>query len=260
NNEKVDFQDHPNWIPQVFPKSKVLVVGANGGIGKAVIDMLLQGPSCIIGYHHSNKSSKIPESTEQHRIIDLCYSLKNDTDCHKLVDSFNSKAKGIDNLVVLSGGISRHAHFKELSGDDWEADIQLNLNIPFYLARRALNHMHHGSIVLLGTESALHGGGSTSLAYSTAKRGIECLVQGLSREGAKNDTLVNGVRPGFIQSGFHQRWQGYDMEKLKQRADLIPLKRAGTPKEVSALIIYLLSGWSRFITGQMFSITGGDWL
>ena len=44
------------------------------------------------------------------------------------------------------------------------------------------------------------------------------------------------------------------------RIDLIPIKRAGHPDEVSALILYLLSGWSQYITGQMFAITGGDWL
>jgi NAD(P)-dependent dehydrogenase (short-subunit alcohol dehydrogenase family) len=50
---------------------------------------------------------------------------------------------------------------------------------------------------------------------------------------------------------------GKDLEK---RAELVPLKRGGHPDEAAALIVYLLSGWSQFITGQMLALTGGDWL
>jgi len=72
--------------------------------------------------------------------------------------------------------------------------------------------------------------------------------------------LVNGIRAGFIKTGFHERWQGKTEQDIKKRAEMIPLQRAGEPEEAAALIIYLLSGWSGFITGQMLSITGGDWL
>jgi NAD(P)-dependent dehydrogenase (short-subunit alcohol dehydrogenase family) len=117
-----------------------------------------------------------------------------------------------------------------------------------------------GSIVLTGTESALHGGSPTSFPYGVAKRGIECLVQGLAREGAPHGVTVNGVRPGFIASGFHERWLGKSPAALANRAAMVPMQRAGTPEEVAALITYLLSDWARYITGQMLAVTGGDWL
>jgi NAD(P)-dependent dehydrogenase (short-subunit alcohol dehydrogenase family) len=72
--------------------------------------------------------------------------------------------------------------------------------------------------------------------------------------------LVNGVRLGFIRSGFHERWQNKSQEDIERRVQMIPLKRAGEPEEAAALIAYLLSGWAKFITGQMFALTGGDWL
>ena len=117
-----------------------------------------------------------------------------------------------------------------------------------------------GRIVLNGTESALHGGSAQSLPYAVAKRGTECLVQGLAREGAPENILVNGVRLGYISSGFHERWHERSEGDMANRAALVPLKRGGLPEEVAALIIYLLSGWASFITGQMLPITGGDWL
>ena len=111
-----------------------------------------------------------------------------------------------------------------------------------------------------GTGSALHGGSAQSFPYAIAKRGTECMIQGLAREGAPENILVNGVRLGFISSEFHERWHEKTEDDLKARADLVPLKRAGDPDEAAALMIYLLSGWSSFITGQMFPLTGGDWL
>ena len=117
-----------------------------------------------------------------------------------------------------------------------------------------------GQIILVGTESAIHGGSPTSLAYGVAKRGIECLVLGLAREGSRNNILVNGIRLGFIRSGFHKRWQNITEDDLFNRENLVLLKRAGAPEEAAAMMIYLLSGWSKFITGQMIPVTGGDWL
>ncbi|MBT6361404.1 MAG: SDR family oxidoreductase, partial [Rhodospirillaceae bacterium] len=99
-----------------------------------------------------------------------------------------------------------------------------------------------------------------SFPYAIAKRGTEALVQGLAREGAPHDILVNGLRFGFITSGFHERWHEKTEDDLTERANLVPLKRGGHPDEAAALMIYLLSGWARFITGQMIPLTGGDWL
>ena len=65
---------------------------------------------------------------------------------------------------------------------------------------------------------------------------------------------------GFIESGFHQRWHNRSEAQMAERADLVPLKRGGHPDEAAALMIYLISGWALFITGQMIPLTGGDWL
>lgn len=250
----------PNWVPKLEDHKRILVTGASGGIGCSLISMLEENRDCILGFHAS--TATMPAATDS--LIPLKKQLNCEEDCQILIDEFAKKAQGIDGLVVLVGGISNSTHWKNLSSDEWRRDLILNLDIPFFLSRIAMQYMiqqnQGGSIILYGTESALHGGSPTALPYAVAKRGIECLVQGLAREGAKYGITVNGIRPGFIASGFHERWQGKNDDDLQKRAEMIPLKRAGTPEEVAALTIYLLSGWSRFITGQMFAITGGDWL
>ena len=142
--------------------------------------------------------------------------------------------------------------------------MAVNLNQPFYRARAAMAHLkkqgNGGRILLTGTESALHGGSAQSFPYAIAKRGTECMVQELAREGAPDGILVNCLRFGFIMSGFHQRWHAKTDEDLEKRAQMVPLKRGGDPDEAAAWMICLLSGWAGFITGQMIPLTGGDWL
>ena len=98
------------------------------------------------------------------------------------------------------------------------------------------------------------------MPYAMTKLATECMVQGMARDGAPDGILVNGVRFGYITSGFHQRWSGRDASFMEERAKLVPLKRGGDPAEAAALVCYLLSDWAGFITGQMFALTGGDWL
>ena len=117
-----------------------------------------------------------------------------------------------------------------------------------------------GRIIFTGTESALHGGSANSFPYAIAKRGTECLVQGLAREGAQDNILINGLRLGYIASGFHERWHQRTKKEMGERAEMVPLKRGGNPEEVAGLVIFLLSEYGSFITGQMLPITGGDWL
>lgn len=251
----------PGWMPRVPDGMRILIAGASGGLGSALADMLVAGSDCVIGAH-GNSSAYDAKGAEN--VIALHSALESEADCMSLVDDFCDAAGGIDALVALNGRLHFADHWKDQPEADWRGDIDANLNMPFFLARAAMAKMTAqgagGRIVLNGTESALHGGSAQSFAYAIAKRGTECMVEGLAREGAAASVLVNGVRFGYIASGFHQRWSGRSAEDMEKRRELVPLKRGGDPAEAAALMIYLLSGWSSYITGQMFALTGGDWL
>ena len=134
----------PDWVPQVKQNSKILVIGASGGIGKALVKLLLKGPKCVIGFHRSSSVITNDSADLEHDIIDLKHTLTCDKECHNLVDIFTKKANGIDCLVVLCGGIRNPNHWKKINEKDWNEDIKLNLNLPFFLARAAMEKMNNG--------------------------------------------------------------------------------------------------------------------
>ncbi len=250
----------PDWTPRVPDGFRLLVIGASGGLGRALVPMVTRNSDCIVGAHYNSHAIEWNDG----KVLPLQKTLSTEADCVELVEEFKGEAGGIDGLVVLSGRLTAAAHWDELNDEEWQRDVHDNLNIPFFLSRAALRKMKDqqtgGRIILNGTESALHGGSPHSFPYAVAKRGIEAMVQGLAREGAPWAVTANGVRLGYFRSGFHQRWLGRTEKDLEERAELVPVKRGGEPEEAAALISYLLSDWAGFITGQMVAATGGDWL
>jgi len=222
--------------------------------------MLTQVADCVVGAH---RATALPPKTIP-QVHDLQCSFESESDCKSLVDEFVELAGGIDALVLLNGGLHQSEHWLDTDEATWNTELATNLSHPFFIARHAMKQMRMqntgGRIVFNGTESALHGGSAHSMPYAMTKLATECMVKGMAREGAADRILVNGVRLGFITSGFHERWSGREEDFLSERASLVPLNRGGEPWEAAAMIVYLLSGYSDFITGQMLALTGGDWL
>jgi 3-oxoacyl-[acyl-carrier protein] reductase len=254
--------------PPTLPR-RILLAGASGDIGRALLKRLLPTDG-LIGIHHFSERGQLEAEVRARaantQVAFFQADVRHPAACRRVVDDFVAWAGGIDALVQLAGGVSRPIVWTELEPHDWQHDIDLNLTGTFFLAQRTFKHMRDtngargGKIVLVSTASAAHGGGPTSMAYGIAKAGVECLVKGLAKEGARDNILVNGVAPGFIETRFHTLRMRRTARELKRRAELVPLKRAGKPDDVAALIVYLLSDWNKYITGECVAVSGGDFL
>lgn len=253
-------------LPLLEPAKRILITGASGDIGRETLRLFTRSEA-LIGAHYSSGAtvlsrvvSECQSKPAQIKLFQADFNISESS--QKLVHSFVDWAGGIDVLVQLSGGVSNPVPWDQLTEKEWNADLNLNLTSAFFMAQTAMKYMHEsgGKIILMSTASVMHGGGRMSMAYGVAKAGIECLTKGLAREGAPYKILVNAICPGFIDTTFHTKRMKRTTEELRRRAELVLLKRAGTPLEVAAMILFLTSRWGDFITGACIPISGGDWL
>ena len=127
----------PDWVPRVEKAKNILVVGASGGLGSSLVNLLIQGSECGIGAHGSSKNG----NWQNERVMLIQKTLSKEKDCLSLIDDFLAKAKQIDALVVLAGAINYSGHWLDIPEESWKKEIEINMNIPFYLARYAMKIM-----------------------------------------------------------------------------------------------------------------------
>lgn len=244
-----------------FLGKKILIAGASSDIAIPLNKRLVQ-ENAIVGLHYNSNYSSVNEYCGKENVLLLQKDLSSAENCFSLVDNYVKWAGGIDGLVLLLGSIRNPVHWEQLNEDDWLFDLNINLLAPFFVTQRAINTMKAtgGHIVFTSTASAVHGGGSNSLAYGVTKAGVECMVKGLARDCAKYNILINAIAPGFIDTKFHTKKMKRTEKQMSERAKLVPLARAGTVEEVASVIMFLLSNYSSYITGHILTVSGGDWL
>lgn len=247
-----------NWL-ECFNNKKILIAGASSDMGVALLQNLAKY-DMFIGAHYFSNSSVLKEFKHDNTIL-LKGNLNNWESCYDIVDKFIKQAGSIDYFVNLVGNISAPKDWKEVTWDEWQEDINVNLSSSFFLSQRVVHYMQNngGKIIFISTASVPHGGGSRTMPYGLAKAGIECMTKGMARDLAKDNILVNCIAPGFIMTKFQGK-SGKSEEIIKKRLELIPLKKAGTPEDIAGAILYLLSDAGNYITGDILTISGGDWL
>ena len=245
--------------PNSLNNKKILITGASSDIGVALLQQLIKF-DMVIGAHFFSNSSALQEFKNR-KVILLNGNCNNYKSCYNIVDEFVKQTGYIDFFVNLVGNIKKPKDWKKIKWNEWQKDINVNLSSSFFLAQRVVHCMHEngGKIIFISTASVPHGGGSMTMPYGIAKAGIECMTKGMARDLAKDNILVNCIAPGFIMTKF-QKKSGKSEQDIKKRLELIPLQKAGTSEDITGAILYLLSDTGNYITGEVLTISGGDWL
>ena len=241
---------------------RVLITGASTGIGACTAE-LFASHGANVGIHYNKSEAKANDVLQRIKrhggdATVLQADLLNSISCTKLVDSFIDRFGGIDVLVNNAGGIYGFRHFLELDEKSWDDTFTLNVKSSFFIAKEAFSFMKAhggGKIVNISSISAKYGGSENSMHYGAAKAALDAITKGLSRAGTENNILVNSVRAGFVDTPFHKK---IGRENIDDRIKLTPLKRAGEPIDIARMVLFLASEAGDYITGEVFTVAGGD--
>lgn len=177
----------------------------------------------------------------------------------EMIDDLNSRWGGVD-ILVNNAGITQRSTVIDMSEDDWDRVIAVNLKGTFLFTKALLPGMiaqKHGRIINMGSVSGKRGGGVFGGAhYSAAKAGVQVFAKALAREVSPEGITVNSVAPGLIATDIRGGLESPE-EQIRMSVD-IPCRRMGTAEEVAAVVCFLASDEAAYITGEEIDINGGS--
>ncbi|MGE5302350.1 MAG: SDR family NAD(P)-dependent oxidoreductase [Alphaproteobacteria bacterium] len=241
-----------------------IVTGSSSGVGAATARMLAEkGARVLINCAHDVEGGErvAAECKALGAEAALCQAdVSIDADCRRLAETALRLWGRIDILVNSAGTTKSVSHYnlEGLSSDDFIRIFSVNTLGPFQTARAVAPHMKargQGAIVNVSSTAGLRGTGS-SIAYGVSKAALNTLTQSLARVLAP-EIRVNAVCPGFIQGRWVKNALGDAYEEHKAHWETSsPLRKAATPEEVAATILWLVES-AALITGQTIVADAG---
>lgn len=237
----------------------VLITGASRGIGKATaIRFAKAGYAVAINYCSSReKATELEQSLIKQGFIAKAFKadVGNSEEVKKMFDDVRGYF-GAPKILVNNAGISEQKLFCDITEQDWNRMINVNLTGMFNCCKQAIPDMisnHCGKIINV---SSIWGvtGGSCEVHYSAAKAGVIGLTKALAKELAPSGITVNCVAPGAIETEMNQK---ITAESIELFAAETPLGRIGKPEEVADCIFFMASESANFVTGHVFNVNGG---
>lgn len=243
----------------------LLVTGASGGIGRAIIEQADLSRFAIAVHYHRNDqaASELCDATRMQggRAEVLQADLGVESDVLTMFGAIDDRLGRVTALVNNAGSLAPISRFDELSAERMENLFRANVLGAFLCAREAIRRMsprHGGSggaIVNVSSVAASLGSPGEFVDYAAMKGAIDTFTVGLAKEVAEERIRVNAVRPGLIRTGMHA--QAGAPNRADDLSGTIPMKRAGEPAEVAAAILWLLSDEASYVNGATLDVSGG---
>ncbi|MFJ5768778.1 SDR family NAD(P)-dependent oxidoreductase [Psychrobacillus sp. NPDC093180] len=235
---------------------RVVITGGASGIGLATA-LRFADEKAIVTIIDNNKESL-------NRILRECPTIKHgifaDVSNYESVQNafleMDDLAGGID-ILIANAGISVRSSFLDITPEQWDKVIGVNLNGIFYASQEAAKRMiqQKGGVILMTASTNGLVGHPNYADYNASKAGVNLLARTMALELAPT-IRVNTVCPGYVLTPM--QIAEYSPEALEQVNEKIPLKRHAQPEEVAGLFAFLASSEAKYITGQHIPIDGGE--
>ncbi len=231
----------------------VLITGGTGGIGESAVRLFAEN-GYNTAFTYNTNAAKAKEL-----IGPGVFAVRCDvSDADSVNAAFRAVVERFGRVDVLinNAGISRQKLFTDITDDDWDEILGVNLKGCFLMCRAAAPQMIARKDGVIINVSSMWGvsGASCEVHYSAAKSGVIGLSRALAKELGPSGIRVNAVAPGLIDTPMNAHLSPRDIDALVEE---IPLGRMGTPTDVARALLFLAGDGGRYITGQVIGVDGG---
>lgn len=236
-----------------------LITGASRGIGRAIAQKFAEEKAKIgINYHSEyEEAKKTLRSVEEHSEgMLLKFDVSKKENCKNLISKFVGEFDGLD-ILINNAGIYKRKDIEESSIDDFDRTMSVNVRGPFMLCKFSLEHLmesESGRIINMSSQLAFSGS-DHGTSYVVSKCALLGLTRALALELGPKGITVNGIAPGTIDTDIIS---GYSEEKREKRAESIPLRRFGDPKDIADAAVFLASEEGNYVNGEVIGVNGGS--
>ena len=234
----------------------VLITGGSRGIGAECVRMFARN-GYKVAFTYNRSENRALELSSQFAACAIKCNLEKEEDIISAVNQANSffDSGNID-ILVNNAAMSEIKMFSDISSDDWQKMISVNLTAPYVFSREVLPYMIHQKKGRIINISSMWGqvGASCEVHYSTAKAGLIGMTKALAKELGPSGITVNSVAPGIISTEMNAHLSKAEEELLTSE---IPVSRFGTVTEVASAILFLAGEDASYITGQIIGVNGG---
>ncbi|MBN1516187.1 3-oxoacyl-[acyl-carrier-protein] reductase [Candidatus Sumerlaeota bacterium] len=235
-----------------------VVTGSGQGIGKAVALKLAQNGADVVisDINEETMQSAVEEvKTLGRRAIAVACNVTSLESCENLMQQAVEQLGSLD-ILVNNAGVTRDQLMMRMKEEDFDFVINVNLKGVFNCCKAGIPRMPKrgpGSVINMASVVGIMGNPG-QVNYSASKAGVIGMTRTLAKEYAKRGIRVNAIAPGFIQSAMTDAMTGKAREAIIQ---FIPLQTLGAPEDVANIALFLASGMSSYVTGQVIQVDGG---
>ena len=236
-----------------------LITGGTSGLGKMMALALAKAGAFVwIASSRDNADETLRELKDQGtegRFIQL--DVTSSEALENVVSLIHQESNRID-ILVNAAGINLRTSAEDLTLDEWQKTIDINLTAPFHLSQLVADSMREnnwGRIINIASLQSLRAF-DNSIPYGASKGGIMQLTRALAQAYSKDGVLVNAIAPGFFRTNLTESLF-QDPGKLQTLADKTLMGRNGDEKDIFGISVFLCSDANSYVTGQTIFLDGG---
>ncbi len=275
----MDPKVNPHYPPVVIPTlerqrilrgQKALVTGGSRGIGSSIaLELGHAGADVVVNYHGSAEAAAAVVAAIEERCGVKAYAHQADVSDEAQVQEMFARMEeefgGVD-ILIANAGLQKDAPFDEMSLDEWNRVIEVNLTGQFLCCREAVRRFKRrgvnpavscaaGKIICISSvHDIIPWAGHVN--YAASKGGILMMMKSMAQEVAPYRIRVNAISPGAIRTDINREaWESEDAYAALM--ELVPYRRIGEPEDIGRAAVWLASDYSDYVTGTTIYVDGG---